>query len=112
MRRALQAAGLVAMVSAATLATTGAASAATVTESVSAPRAACSPTIRSRAIPDDWIPRSQAENDRRLTWDQVREFDRDHDNRLSDVELRRFRDTDVQLAGGPRCDRPDNPPRR
>jgi hypothetical protein len=112
MRRALQAAGLVAMVSAATLATTGAASAATVAESVSAHRPNCSPTIRSRAIPDDWIPRSPAEDDRRLTWVQVRDYDRDHDDRLSDVELRRFRDADVRPAGGPRCDRPDNPRRR
>jgi hypothetical protein len=109
MRRALQAAGLVVAVSAATLATTGAASAATATESVSAPRANCSPTIRSRAIPDEWIPRSPAEDDRRLSWVQVRDFDRDHDDRLSDVELRRFRDADILPAGGPRCDRPDNP---
>jgi hypothetical protein len=42
----------------------------------------------------------------------VPEFDRDHDDRLSDVELCRFRDADIRPAGGPRCDRPENPRRR
>jgi hypothetical protein len=100
------------MVTAATVATTGAASAATVTEAAAAPRANCSIVLRSRVIPDNWIPRSPAENDRRLTWEQVRDFDRDRDGRLSDQEVRRFRDADIRPAGGPRCDRPDNPPRR
>lgn len=112
MRHALQAAGLVAMVTAASLATTGAASAATVTESFSAPRANCAPNIRSRAIPGNWIPRSPSESDRRITWDQVRDFDRDRDDRLSDDELRRFQEADIQPAGGAKCDRPDNPRRR
>lgn len=114
MRRALQAAGLVAMVTAAGLATTGAASATTVAESASAPppRANCAPNMRSKAIPGDWIPRSRSEDDRRITWEQVRDFDRDHDDRLNDDELRRFQEADVPPAGGPRCDRQENPPRR
>jgi hypothetical protein len=112
MRRALQAAGLVAMVTAASLATTGAASAATMTESVSAHRGNCAPSMRSKAIPGNWISRSPAENDRRITWEQVRDFDRDHDDRLSDDEVRRFQEADIQPAGGPKCDRPENPRRR
>jgi len=112
MRRALQAAGLVVMVTAAGLATTGVASAATATESFSARPVNCAPNMRSRAIPSEWIPRSPAEDDRRLTWIQVRDFDRDHDGRLSDVEMRDFRNADVPPAGGPRCDRPENPRRR
>lgn len=112
MRQALQAAGLAAMVVVAGLATTGVASAATVTGSVSDSRANCGPNTRSRAIPDEWIPRSSAENDRRITWEQVREFDQDHDNRLSDEELRRFHEADVQPPGGVKCERPENPARR
>jgi hypothetical protein len=114
MRRALQVAGLVTMVTAAGLATTGAASATTVTESASAPPppANCAPNMRSKAIPGNWISRSPAENDRRITWEQVRDFDQDRNNHLNDEELRRFHEADIEPAGGAKCERPENPARR
>jgi hypothetical protein len=113
MRRTLHAVGLIGLVTAASLGTAGAASAATATESVSVARASCSPSMRSRAISDNWIPRSPAENDRRLTWEQVRNFDRDKNDRLSDAERRDFHNADISiLGGGPNCARPDNPRRR
>jgi len=113
MRHALQAVGLIGLVIAASLGTAGAASASTSTESASAARPDCSTNMKSRAVSNNWIPRSPEENDRRLSWDQVRNFDRDRDNRLSDREMNEFRNADIPVPnGGPRCDRSDNPKRR
>lgn len=113
MKRILQVVGTVGAVAATGLLTAGAASASTASEALAAPRANCSTGIRSGAVPIAWIPRSPAENDRRLTWQQVRRFDTDRDNRLSDREMSSFRGANRPIPqGGPRCDRPENPPRR
>ena len=113
MRRTLQVIGLVGLVTAASLGATGAASAATATESVSVTRASCSPNMRSRAVPDNWIPQSPAENNRRLSWGQVRKFDRDGNDRLNNAEMRNFRNADISIPeGGPKCARAENPRRR
>lgn len=78
----------------------------------SGPGEACFSAVRSNAMPVEWIPRSPAEADRRITWNQVRAWDRDGNGRLSDPEIARFRAAAAVVPGGPRCERPANPPRR
>jgi hypothetical protein len=65
----------------------------------------------SRDVPIGWIPRSPAEQDRRVRWSQVSKWDADHDDRLSDREVAEFRNAGEPIPGGPDCSRPEDPPR-
>jgi hypothetical protein len=109
MRGKLRAAGVVGLVTVAGLLTAGTASAAPA--SVTSRGPACGPDVISRDVPATWVPRTPAEGDRRFRWDQVRKWDADHDNRLSDREIDEFRKAGERVPGGPDCSRPEQPGR-
>jgi len=109
MRRTLRTATVACLIMAGSgVVLTGTASASTPAER----RTDCSPNIHSNDVPTEWIPRSAAEQDRRVRWDQVRAWDKNRDGKLSDAEIATFRAGRTALPGGPACDRPTNPPRK
>jgi hypothetical protein len=68
---------------------------------------ACNSNVLSRDVPDGWIPRSSGDQNKRFSWNQVSQWDKDRNNRLDDQELTTFRNAGQRITGGPNCSRPD-----
>jgi hypothetical protein len=107
MRNKVRVVNLVVLIATGGLLTAGTASAAPASAPFRGP--ACGPNVISRDVPASWIPRSPWERDRRFRWDQVRKWDGNHDNRLSDQEIAAFHRAGERIPGGPNCSRPERP---